>query len=553
MLVLDIETNLIPATKIWVAVTEDVNTGEVVEHYDASSLQAAINATDGVIAHNGIGFDFPVVKELWGVNVPWDKQIDTLVMARLYQPTINNGHSLKAWGIRLGNKKLEKQEFNKANFENGLTQEMLEYCKQDVKVNVALYKKLNNLLNSADFSAHSIKLEHDVAIITAEQERNGFKLNIEHATNCWQEITKRMQDIELQMQELFPPITTERVSEKTGKPLKTHIEHFNPGSRQQVAKRLESLGAVFTELTETGHAVVNEKTLEKQTIPEAAVISEYFLLQKRAGLFDSWLKSVKEDGRIHGRVNTIGAITGRMTHSNPNLAQVPSVRAEWGKESRKSFTVEDGNVLVGCDASGLELRMLAHYIDDKEYTKQILEGDIHTYNQQMAGLETRDQAKTFIYALLYGAGNTKIGSITGHGSAKGKQLKESFASSLPGYNKLLKKTKAAAQHNKIQGLDGRYIRIRSEHAALNSLLQGAGAIVMKQAVVETYKSLKEARIPFKLVAQIHDEFQIETAAHFGQAVGMHSRNGIIKAGEILKLNCPLDGEYNIGNNWAETH
>ena len=403
------------------------------------------------------------------------------------------------------------------------------------------------------FSQFSIDLEMQVALITAEQERNGFKLDIPHATECWQQITRRMQTIENEMQELFPPIVTKRVSEKTGKPLKDHVEHFNVGSRQQVAKRLSTLGAVWTELTETGLPVVNEKTLEQQSIPEAAIVSEYFLLQKRAGLFDSWLKAVKDDGRVHGRVNTIGAITGRMTHSSPNMAQVPAVRAAWGKESRQSFTVEEGNVLVGCDASGLELRMLAHYVNDAEYTKQILEGDIHTFNQEMAGLETRDQAKTFIYALLYGAGDTKIGSITGHGAAKGKELKANFAKGLPGYGRLVKQMKAASSTGKVKGLDGRMIRIRSEHASLNTLLQGGGAIVMKVALVEAYKNLKAANIPFKIVANIHDEIQVETPAHFGKAVGMQIKKGIIATTEILKLNCPMDGEYKTGNNWMETH
>ena len=553
MIALDIETNLFPATTIWVAVTEDLDTGEVLEHYDASTLQPVIDNTDGVIAHNGIGFDFPVLEELWGVTIPREKMIDTLVLARLYQPQINNGHSLKAWGIRLGNKKLEKQEFNKALFDLGLTPEMIEYCKQDVAVNIAIYKKLDSLLNQAGFSEFSRTLERDVAYITAEQERNGFKLDIPYATECWQTITKRMQVIENEMQELFPPIVTERVSEKTGKPLKDHVEHFNVGSRQQVAKRLSTLGAVWTELTETGLPVVNEKTLEKQTIPEAAVVSEYFLLQKRAGLFDSWLKAVGDDGRVHGRVNTIGAITGRMTHSSPNMAQVPAVNAPWGKESRTSFTVDDGNVLVGCDASGLELRMLAHYVDDEAYTKQILEGDIHTYNQEMAGLDTRAQAKTFIYALLYGAGDTKIGSITGHGATKGKELKASFAKGLPGYARLVKQMKDASNTGKVKGLDGRYIRIRSEHASLNSLLQGAGAIVMKVALVNAYDSLKKANIPFKIVANVHDEFQVETPAHFGKAVGIHMKNGIVGAGDVLNLNCQLDAEYKIGANWCETH
>ena len=553
MLCIDIETNLIPATKIWVAVTEDVDTGEVLVYETPQGLQAAIDATDGVIAHNGIGFDFPVLEELWGITIPVEKMVDTLVMAKLYQPQIDNGHSLKAWGMRLGHDELLKQDFDKELFEHGLTEEMLDYCKQDVHVNVALYKKLRGLFDQAKISDWALDVETRVAYITAEQERNGFKLDVEKAQRHHDFIERRMEEIDMEMSAIFPPITTQRVSEKTGKPLKDHVEYFNVGSRQQVAKRLRSLGAVFTEITETGQTVINEKTLGEIDLPEAKLVQEYMMLQKRLGLFAGWLNNVGDDGRIHGRVNTIGAITGRMTHSKPNMAQIPSVGSPWGQESRECFIVDEGNVLVGCDASGIELRMLAHYMDDPEYTKQILEGDIHTYNQNMAGLSERSQAKTFIYGWLYGAGDAKIGSIVGGSSKQGKILKERFLENIPQLAKLIKKVKAAADTGKVPSLVGGWIRIRHDHAALNTLLQGAGATVMKVALIEAYNSLTTAKIPFKIVANVHDEWQVETPKHFGKAVGMHLRQGIINAGVVLKLNCPLDGEFNIGNNWAETH
>ena len=179
-----------------------------------------------------------------------------------------------------------------------------------------------------------------------------------------------------------------------------------------MAERLATKGAVWTELTPTGKPKIDESTLEQNaSIPEAQDVLEYLIISKRIGMVRSWLDSCADTGRIHGRVNTIGAITGRMSHSKPNLAQIPSQ-----PEYRELFTVDEGSKLVGVDASGLELRMLAHYMGDKEYTDLILNGDIHTYNQQAAGLPTRNDAKTFIYAFLYGAGDAKIGSIIGGGS-----------------------------------------------------------------------------------------------------------------------------------------
>jgi DNA polymerase I-like protein with 3'-5' exonuclease and polymerase domains len=265
-------------------------------------------------------------------------------------------------------------------------------------------------------------------------------------------------------------------------------------------------------------------------------------------MLKSWLDAVREDGRIHGRVNTCGAVTGRMTHSSPNLAQIPS-EAQY----RQCFIVEPGNKLVGIDASGLELRMLAHYMRDEEYTDLILHGDIHTHNQKLAGLPERNDAKTFIYALLYGAGDEKLGSIIGKGAGAGRNLRQRFMEGLPAYAKLIDKVKRIGAGGMLPGLDGRQLHIRSEHAALNTLLQSAGAIVMKQALVIASAKLAEYGYPYKLVAQVHDEFQVEVPDAYAERVGRVFRNSIREAGRVLDMRCPLDGEYQIGDSWAETH
>jgi len=230
------------------------------------------------------------------------------------------------------------------------------------------------------------------------------------------------------------------------------------------------------------------------------------------------------------------------------MAQIPS-----DSLYRQCFVVPEGYKLVGIDASGLELRMLAHYMNDAEYTDLILNGDIHTYNQQAAGLDTRPQAKTFIYAFLYGAGDAKIGSIVGGSSRKGAQLKERFLDSLPALSKLINKVARQGISGSLPGLDGRRVLIRSEHAALNTLLQSAGAIIMKQALVIATQKLVTYGYPYKLVAQVHDEFQVEVPEEYAQQVGAVFRNAIREAGRQLNLRCPLDGEFKVGNNWAETH
>jgi DNA polymerase I-like protein with 3'-5' exonuclease and polymerase domains len=268
---------------------------------------------------------------------------------------------------------------------------------------------------------------------------------------------------------------------------------------------------------------------------------------------ESWIDHADNNDRVHCKVITNGAVTGRMTHSKPNLAQVPRVGNPFGKECRECWTVEDGNVLVGIDASGLELRMLAHYMRDEEYTNEILSGDIHTANMNAAGLTNRDQAKTFIYAFLYGAGPAKIGQIVGGGEREGRKLIDSFLDNTPALHKLKEKVNRLAQKNWLPGLDGRRLIIRSQHAALNTLLQGAGAIVMKKALVLLHEKINSDIILGSFVANVHDEWQIETSKEFAESVGQLGVQAIQQAGLALGLRCPLDGEYKIGTNWATTH
>ena len=546
LITLDIETNTSHDT-IWVAVTQDFKTGEMLEHYSAETLEPLLRDSECVIGHNIIGFDAPVLEKQWSLQIPKEKLKDTLVLSRLWNPSLEGGHSLDSWGKRFGDHKIDFHDYD-----GGLSDEMVEYCRQDVALTTRLYKHLTNTLNLEEFKPQCVDLEEKVYIITAQQERNGFMLDVEAATTLWQDITHKMRTITAELQKVFPPIVEERWSEKTGKRLKDKVTEFNVGSRKQIAERLEGVGVKFKIQTEKGAVIVNEKVLEGIDIPEAKMIYEYLMLQKRASQIDSWLTHEK-DGRVHGRVITNGAVTGRMTHHSPNMAQVPSVSAPYGRECRSFWIVPEHHKLVGCDASGLELRMLAHYMRDEKYTNEILSGDIHTANMKAAGLTDRNQAKTFIYAFLYGAGPAKIGQIVGGGYKEGQKLTDSFLRNTPALARLRERVSKFSAGGTLPGLDGRRIRVRSEHAALNTLLQGAGAIVMKQALVLMAESLDTYAIPYKLVANVHDEFQIEVPENFADVVGKAAVRAIKNAGEVLDLRCPLDAEYNVGSNWAETH
>jgi DNA polymerase I-like protein with 3'-5' exonuclease and polymerase domains len=544
-IVLDIETNS-THDKIWCVVCRDIDKNVVSTFVQPASLQDFMNNCDSIVTHNGIFFDFPVLKKVWGITVKKSQVVDTLVLSRLYNPSLEDGHSLAAWGNRLG---FPKGDFK--DFDGGLTDEMLQYCIQDTKVTAELYKHLTKEMNNG-YSKESIDLEHEVAIIIAEQERNGFKLNEASALSLLAELKTKLDIIQVEMQELFPPrVESGRTHKTSGKPLKDIVEPFNPGSRQQIAERLIEKGWKPKKRTEKGSVIVDEEVLASLEYPEAKALAEYMMLQKRIAQITSWLDAV---GRVHGRVITNGAVTGRMTHMSPNMAQVPNSGSPYGHECRDLWTVEKGYKLVGIDASGLELRMLAHYMNDNEYTNEVVSGDIHTANQTAAGLQTRNQAKTFIYAFLYGAGSAKIGSIVGGSAKEGQKLIDSFLQNTPKLKRLREKVaRLYAKEGWLQGLDGRKLLVRAEHSALNTLLQGAGAIVMKQAVVILHKKLRKSKIDFKFVVNCHDEWQIETTPESAELVGKLGVDSIKEAGEHFNMRCPLTGEYKIGESWRDTH
>lgn len=582
-IVLDIETNL-AHDQIWLCVTKDIETGEIKVWKNPDGLANYLNKATLLIAQNGIAFDFRLLNSLWKTKIRLNQVYDTLIVSRLLDPSRENGHSLESWGERVGTGKIDyaavwqwmmdrKEEYKGECFDNPIDSLLEHYCVRDVEVTAKLYHHLEDKLK--DFyveyndelfpekkgiiNREAIDLEHRVAKIIAQQERNGFKLDQIYATCLLTDIKSKVAGIYERMQQRWPPVTIERISDKTGKRLKDSVVTFNPGSRQQIGEKLKELGWKPKDFTPTGHPIVDEAVLEKLNIPEAKLIAEYLMLNKRISQIESWMEAVGKDGRVHGKVITNGAVTGRMTHSSPNMAQIPNAGSIYGPECRECWTVEEGNVLVGCDASGLELRMLAHYMKDNDYVRTVCEGsskdgtDVHTVNQRAAGLATRDNAKTFIYAFLYGAGDAKIGSIVGGSAKDGTKLKAKFLEQTPSLRKLLERVGKQARTGWVPGLDGRRIWVRSEHAALNSLLQGAGAIVMKKALVIFDNKRKANKWPVKYVANVHDEAQLECPKDIAEDVGKAFRQSIIEAGEFYRLRCPLDGEYKIGRNWRETH
>jgi DNA polymerase-1 len=556
--VFDIETTL-TADKVWCIVCKHGDTFYQFKENNLHRFEEFIKQTEEVIGHNIIGFDIPVLNKFFGYDLFKNCKItDTLVLSRLLNPVIDGGHSLKNWGTKLGHSKIEFEQFD------FFSEEMLKYCRNDVDLTQRLY---NFLIKRVKDFGYSIELEHEVAKIIQRQHERGFKIDVVGAYELQAKFQEHMNDLQNKVRATFPPLRIEEVfipksNNKArgyvkGVPFtKVKYKEFNLGSRQQIGERLMKLGWKPKKKTDKGHVIVDEKVLsEIKDIPEAKLINEYLMLQKRIAQVSSWVEAIKEDGRVHGKVITNGTITGRMSHQAPNMAQIPAVYSPYGKECRGLWIVEKGFKLVGVDAKGLELRMLAHYMNDKEYTNEVINGDIHTANKIAAGLETRDAAKTFIYAFIYGAGNKKIGSIIGGSERDGERVKEKFLRATPSLRSLREKVDGVSKSNRrwLKGLDGRKIIIRHPHAALNSLLQGAGATVMKVALTKLDEYVINKRIKAYPVVNVHDEFQYEVEQERADEFGRLAVQSIIDAGKKLNLRCELDGEYKIGNNWSETH
>jgi DNA polymerase-1 len=583
--VFDIETDSLKPSRIWCLVAKNIDSGQLYtfgpdQIEDGCDL---LERSNYLVGHNILGYDIPVLERLTGRKVVSEdtKVVDTLILSRLFNPTRSgpNAHALATWGApsRLNFPKIVFEEYDR------YSAEMLDYCIRDVELNLEVFKHLQK--EGKGFSVKSVLLEHEVSEILERQTRHGFLIDQEKAYLLLAQLRERLGEVEEDVRKIFKPkieeivlipkrkkdgnisrvakggrLTNEEYGQAVAKnnlePIKRYkTVEFNLGSRIQIGQYLQEFGWKPQKFTEHGRPIVDEKVLMGvKGIPEASLIAEYLLVQKRIAQVDSWLNAIDDkDGRVHGFIKSTGAITGRMTHMKPNMAQVPNLASPYGKECRECWIVDKGNKLVGIDASGLEIRMLAHYMKDEDYRNEIINGDIHTTNQKLAGLESRNQAKTFIYALIYGAGNKKLGQVVGGNTTDGERLKQRFLHNLGAFKDLKKRVSEASGRGYLKGLDGRKILIRSEYAALNTLLQSAGAVAMKEALVILDKKIKEKGYEAEFVANVHDEWQIEVREDHAEEVGKAGVEAIQEAGISLGLFCPLDGEYKTGDNWSETH
>lgn len=608
----DIEADglLFNATKIWCIAAKDYDTGEKFfwgpdELSDFAGFAADVHHWVG---HNFIAYDAKMLKKFLGVRIRPTRVTDTLLMSRLQSQQRKGGHSLANWGEILGHPKPEHDDWTQYS-------EAMKYrCQQDVELNYKVYDYLK-LEGKQYGSDEALKIETLCQHLLEEQSEYGFALDVPKAHLLFAEVYNKALEVRttilteahdwpLNMGVITPKYKSDGALSKVslqflgqdytdviGPFTRIEWEQLNLDSPKQKVKRLQ--GHWNPTVRTKGYRKLTDKIREGKITQEQAdevaqymwtineenlatihddapqtlkLLGEYAMLSARHKEIEGWLDALGDDNRVHGEVASIGSVTHRMSHSKPNTANIPGSGSPYGVECRSCFVTKDPTryVLLGCDASGIQLRVLAHYMNDKDYTEQVVNGDIHTTNLVAMGIDKgelnhdgkytgRDVAKTFIYAWLLGAGDEKVGNIIGDTPTRGRQVKEQFLNNTPALAALKKKAAATARVGRLVGLDGRYIEVKSAHFALSCYLQGAESCIMKYAMLLWHSRVKAAGLDARQVAVVHDEFQVEVLREHADQVGTIIVQSIRDAGKHFKLNCPMDGEYKIGKNWNETH
>lgn len=597
----DLEPN---ATRMWCVSIQDMDaTEESIESFDVKqdNLQEGLdrlNEFDEIMGHFIIGHDLPMLKRLYNWE-PRDgvKLIDTLVLSRLSNPDRkrpyryegkSGPHSLDCWGYRVCRAKPSHEDWST------FSPAMLRRNREDVGINRLTKHLLDSEMDGHDWS-ESIELENNVLRIMTQQERNGVYFDVDRANELVDELTAKVKYID---DDLTPNLPIRYVARgvPVRKPFKTNGSYSKMSTDwygEDIVTSPNLVGGPFTRLDILKLDINSIKQIKDYFLDNGWIPTEYNFSKKtgqptspkltedsygtitggmgpqikerltlchRRNQIQGWLDRLRPDSRLTAGANTLGTPTGRMRHNN--VVNVPKAAdyVPYGIQMRSLFCVPKGYKLVGCDAEQLELRLLAHYMGDQNYIQEILHGDIHTYNQTLAGLSTRDAAKTFIYAFIYGAGDEKLGAIVEGTGQEGTRLRKTFLDGLPELKRLITRVKRASNKGWLKGLDGRKLWLRrgdngeiQKHKALNLYIQGAGAVIMKKAMVILDELILQDRLDAKKVLDMHDEFQFEVLERDAERVAELCERAIVLSGESFNLKIPMAGQSKIGNNWAETH
>lgn len=605
---IDLETDDLDATVIWVACVCNVVTKE--EHslvgHEAIKIFVDNHPEAYWVTHNGIEFDGPVLNRLLKVGIPVTRIIDTFVLSMLYMPTLEGGHSLAAWAKRVGMEKIDFHDWSK------YSEEMGKYCLGDTRITAEVYLRLSERMRRIGFTEVGCSIEHRAWHIIRQQKRNGFAFDVKRAGLLFAEIRQKQEELKEKIYARFPPILTcireyGNAFKRDGEPTANYLKHqarypkleltgdggyrvfdwveFNLGSPTQRIEKLIALGwkpREFTAVTDKGGGGNPKATdsgelvpslsefVEESGIEEVRLIAQWMALQGRANAVGNWIDLYDDKTQaIHGNLWIAASL--RYRHDKPNTANIPSVRHDddgnpikgvagyYTYEARDLWVHRRGNrKLVGVDAKAMQMRNLAHWLDDPGFTAAVLAKDPHSVNRDNWGLSSDDAgrrlAKTLYYAIVMGAGDARVASEAKIKLAEAKAAKKLVFDKVPGFPKLLKKLKdEQARTGRITLCDGSKVAVKFPHTVIPYLLQGDESRIMKLAAIYIQAGIEKEDLDVLKVGDIHDEHQYDVYVPHIPAFIALCEDCFRRAGEFFKYRVPMECDAKVGDTWAETH
>lgn len=606
-IVVDIETESLKPSNIWCVCFEDIDTRTQGTLTNLNEIREFISGklADGykLIFHNGINFDVPVLNRIAGTSIRISDVIDTFILSMLYHPSLDGGHSLESWGLRLKMPKLEINDYS------ALTDDMITYCQQDVAITAEMFRRVATRMAKLGFSERGLALEHKSWFLIKKQKDNGFAFDIKNAGILYAELRELEGQIKDAIYHHWPAELkcTRRYAKSVkldGSRTSVYKRHllefpklednedgsyeayeyveFNLGSPKQRVEKLLELGWIPREFTKPSKTTPLgspqpttkgslspslEDFVERSGNQQVRDLSEWININSRANMISTWMDAYNpKTGCIHGSL--FYANTLRYRHSAPNTANIPAVRIGADKQPilgrQGSFTYEARDLwtvrnrsdrkLVGVDAKGIQLRVLAHYLNNKKFTEAVLDGDPHSFNQEIGGFQTRAVAKTFIYAYLLGAGDAKVGQIIGGSPKDGKEIKSRFINNFTGLGELLNGLKKQLRRTgRIILCDGTPIMVASDHMVLGYLLQGDESRIMRQASIYVNEDVRKRKLDVLKVGDIHDEWQNDVLSSHAEEFVEICKADFPKSGRVFDYRLPIACDTKVGMTWAETH
>lgn len=601
-LAIDIEADSLTPAVIYCMTWENVKTKERGELVGHAAIRQFIESNYGSkwIGHNIVKYDVPALNRILGTRIALGDCIDSLILSTLYSPSLEGGHSLASWGMRLKMPKGDFDDFSK------FSPEMLVYCAQDTAICAETFRRLTAAMIRVGISEKSCWIQHRIIHILERQRKNGFHFNEHKAIDLRNTLELRKNELEQSIIKRFPPVlepiaTYAKALKADGSYSAGYLRHsgqyprvellddgrytafdyvsFNLGSPKQRVEKLLELGWKPEEFTKPSKSHPNgqpkptekgdlspslRKFADEAGIDEVAEIAKWMAFAARSSMIQTWLNEYNYDTQcIHG--NIFVADTLRFRHQAPNTANIPAVRLDKDEhpilgeagyytfESRDCWEGRPGRTLVGTDAKALEYRMLAHWVGNQELIDVVLNSDVHSFTQEMAGLKTRANAKTLNFAIVYGSGDAKTGKIVGGNAKDGRALKEKLFANIPGLGDAISEAQREYRNGRIKLIDGSAIICPSEHAAFNYKLQGSGARLMAQGAIFLEGYIRSKGLSSLKVGDIHDEWQYDVSNEDAEEHARLATQALRDAGEELNLRIMTDGESKIGRTWACTH